>query len=129
MKDQATVAKYLDDARKFMFTTTQIDNDHWKAHSTLAIAYEERNILAVVQHLKQCVRVTMPAPISEDILNANPDDIESLIFLATINAMSPSRIAGSEYALRLVEAGLQATDVCYPKAQWFRSGGRHSNAR
>lgn len=113
VKDQATVAKYLDDARKFMFTTTQIDNDHWKAHSTLAtIAYEERNILAVVQHLKQCVRVTMPAPIGEDILNANPDDIESLIFLATINAMSPEpQLQDPEYALRLVEAGLQATDV------------------
>ena len=113
IKEQASYAKYLDDARAFMFRTTQIDNDHWKAHSTLAtVAFEEQNIIACVEHLEQCVRVTMAAPIGEDILNAHADDVDSLIFLATIHAMSPeAQLQDPERALLLVDAGLNTLEV------------------
>ncbi len=113
IKDQAGTARYLDDARAFLFRTTEIDNDHYKAHSTLAtIAFQERNILASVYHLEQAVRVTMPAPVGEDVLNSHPDDLESLIFLATVYAMSPdAQLQNPEKALVMVEAGLQGAEV------------------
>ncbi|MEC9096949.1 MAG: hypothetical protein VX776_09975, partial [Planctomycetota bacterium] len=73
---------------------------------------EERNILACVYHLEQCVRVTMGAPVGQDLLNAHPDNLESLIFLATIYAMSPDpQLQNPEKSLQLVEAGIQAVDV------------------
>lgn len=113
IKDQSGMDKYLNDARAFMFQTTEIDNDNWKAHSALAdVSFEERNIPACVYHLEQCVRVTMGAPVGQDILNSHPDNLESLIFLATIYAMSPdSQLQNPEKALQLVEAGIQAVDV------------------
>ena len=113
IKDQSGMDKYLNDARAFMFRTTEIDDDHWKAHSAMAdVTLEERNLMACVYHLEQCVRVTMGAPVGEDILNSHPDNLESLIFLSTIYAMSPdSQLQNPEKSLRLVEAGIQAVDV------------------
>ncbi|MEL0096101.1 MAG: fused MFS/spermidine synthase [Planctomycetaceae bacterium] len=113
VKDQAGMDKYLNDARAFMLRTTEIDNDNWQAHAALAdVSFEEGNILACVYHLEQCVRVTIGAPVGQDLLNAHPDNLESLIFLATIYAMSPdTQLQNPEKALQMVDAGLQAVDV------------------
>ena len=89
--NQATVQRYTEDSKALLFKTTLINNNHWEAHKTLANInfYRDHDILNAIDHLENVVRVTVNPPIGEDYLSSQPDDIESMLFLATFLAMSP----------------------------------------
>jgi tetratricopeptide (TPR) repeat protein len=89
--NQATVQRYTEDSKALLFKTTLINNNHWEAHKTLANInfYRDHDILNAIDHLENVVRVTVNPPIGEDYLSSHPDDIESMLFLATFLAMSP----------------------------------------
>jgi spermidine synthase len=89
--NQATVERYTEDSKALLFKTTLINNNHWEAHKTLANInfYRDHDILNAIEHLENVVRVTVNPPIGEDYLSSHPDDVESMLFLATFLAMSP----------------------------------------
>ncbi|MBT4692733.1 MAG: fused MFS/spermidine synthase [Planctomycetaceae bacterium] len=89
--NQATVQRYSEDSKALLFKTTLINNNHWEAHKTLANInfYRDHDILNAIDHLENVIRVTVNPPLGEDYLSSHPDDVESMLFLATFLAMSP----------------------------------------
>jgi spermidine synthase len=89
--NQATERRYSEDSKALLFKTTQINNNHWEAHKRLANIhfYRDQDILNAIDHLENVVRITVNPPLGEDYLSSHPDDIESMLFLATFLAMSP----------------------------------------
>jgi spermidine synthase len=87
----ATHQRYSEDSKALLFKTTQINNNHWEAHKSLANInfYRDQDILNAIDHLKNVIRITVNPPLGEDYLSSHPDDVESMLFLATFMAMSP----------------------------------------
>jgi len=109
--DQATFDRYTEDAKVLMFKTTQINNNHWEAHKRLANInfYRDQDILTAIDHLKNVIRITVNPPLGEDYLSSYPDDIESMLFLATFQSMSPDpRVQDAQQAEELVTAALKS---------------------
>ena len=107
--NQATVQRYSEDSKALLFKTTLIDDNHWEAHKALANInfYRDHDILNAIDHLENVIRVTVNPPIGEDYLSSHPDDVESMLFLATFLAMSPDpQIQDARRAEEIVTSAL-----------------------
>jgi spermidine synthase len=107
--NQATVQRYSEDSKALMFKTTQINNNHWEAHKSLANMnfYRDQDILNTIDHLENVIRITVNPPLGEDYLSSYPDDVESMLFLATFLAMSPDpQLQDARRAEEIVTAAL-----------------------
>jgi spermidine synthase len=107
--NQATVQRYSEDSKALLFKTTQINNNHWEAHKSLAniTFYRDQDILNAIDHLENVVRITVNPPLGEDYLSSHPDDIESMLFLATFMSMSPDpQIQDARRAEEIVTSAL-----------------------
>jgi uncharacterized short protein YbdD (DUF466 family) len=107
--NQATMQRYTEDSKALLFKTTQINNNHWEAHKSLANInfYRDQEILNAIDHLENVIRITVNPPLGEDYLSSHPDDIESMLFLATFMAMSPDpRVQDARRAEEIVTAAL-----------------------
>ena len=107
--NQATAQRYTEDSKALLFKTTLINNNHWEAHKTLANInfYRDHDILNAIDHLENVVRVTVNPPIGEDHLSSHPDDVESMLFLATFLAMSPDpQVQNARRAEEIVTSAL-----------------------
>ena len=121
--NQATVQRYSEDSKALLFRTTLIDNNHWEAHKTLANInfYRDHDILNAIDHLENVIRVTVNPPLGEDYLSSHPDDVESMLFLATFLAMSPDpHVQDARRAEEIVTSALN-NDIDALKATQLKS--------